>query len=126
VVPNDVTELIGIYDADSTIIGELSYWVGARLGKRHCSLCDITHGLFTQRREWRKCRTDIGVPFVTFHRNDAPRDAIDAAGGSYPCVLLRRSSHLEVVLGPDDLDKLDGSPHALVDILNQYIATDTE
>ena len=27
----------------SAIRGELTYWVGARLGRRHCSLCEITH-----------------------------------------------------------------------------------
>ena len=38
-----VRELIGVYDADATLWGEVSYWVGARLGQRHCSLCDIMH-----------------------------------------------------------------------------------
>jgi hypothetical protein len=124
-VSNDVTELIGIYDADSTILGELSYWVGARLGRRHCSLCDITHGLFTQRREWTECRSELGVPFVTYHRNDAPNDVVAAAEGRYPCVFARRSSKLDVVLGPDDLDNLDGSPRALVEALNRYVGTGT-
>ena len=36
------TELIGVYDADATIIGEISYWIGARLGIRHCSLWAFT------------------------------------------------------------------------------------
>ncbi len=40
-----VVRLIGVYDADGTLRGELGYWVGARLGRRHCSLCDITHAL---------------------------------------------------------------------------------
>ncbi len=38
-----VTTLFGVYDADATLWGEMSYWVGARLGVRHCGLCDITH-----------------------------------------------------------------------------------
>jgi hypothetical protein len=124
-VSSDVTEFIGIYDADSTILGEISYWVGARLGKRHCSLCDITHGLFTQRREWAECRNDVGVPFVTYHRNDAPNDVVTAAEGRYPCVLARRPSKLAMVLTPEDLESMDGSPRALVAALNRYVTTGT-
>jgi hypothetical protein len=123
-MPDDVTDLIGIYDADSTIIGEISYWVGARLGKRHCALCDITHGVIAQRREWRQCRTNIGVPFVTYHRNDAPSEAIAAAADRFPCVLARRDSRLVTVLGPTELEQLGGSPDALVRVLNRYLNTD--
>ncbi|GDX28913.1 hypothetical protein LBMAG13_13430 [Actinomycetes bacterium] len=31
-----MSQLIGVYDADATLWGEISYWVGARLGVRHC------------------------------------------------------------------------------------------
>ena len=42
-------EYIGVYNADASIWGEVSYWFGARLGIRHCSLCDVTHGKFRKR-----------------------------------------------------------------------------
>ena len=32
VTSKNITELIGVYDADSTLLGEVSYWIGARLG----------------------------------------------------------------------------------------------
>ena len=51
------SEFIGVYNAESTVLGEVSYWFGARLGLRHCSLCDITHGLFTKRAEWQECES---------------------------------------------------------------------
>lgn len=114
----DITEFIGIYDADSTLIGEVSYWVGARLGTRHCSLCDITHGLFAERNDWRSCRERLLVPFTTFHRNDAPSDVLAVAAGHFPCVIARRNSELSVVLGPVDLELMNGSPEGLVDRLN--------
>ena len=50
-----------MYDADHTLIGEVSYWVGARLGRRHCALCDITHGLFTPKRDWTECRASLAA-----------------------------------------------------------------
>jgi len=60
---SNVTEFIGVYDADSTLIGEVSYWIGARLGRTHCSLCELTHGLFTQKSEWKACAKELSVPF---------------------------------------------------------------
>ena len=111
------TEFIGIYNAESTILGELSYWVGARLGIRHCSLCDITHGLFTQRTEWKQCVSTLHIPFVTFHINDAPRDALHAANGQYPIVLGRNQIGIHVVLHADDLEQCNGSPQELLNKL---------
>jgi hypothetical protein len=108
------TEFIGIYNAESTILGELSYWVGARLGIRHCSLCDITHGLFTQRTEWKQCVSTLHIPFVTFHINDAPRDALHAANGTFPVILGRSTHELTVVLDNAQIQKLNGSADALI------------
>ena len=104
-----VIEFIGIYDADATLRGEISYWIGARLGIAHCALCDITHGLFTQKDEWKQCREALTVPFRAFHRNDAPADALATAAGAFPVVLARTEDGLDVVLGPEELDQFEGS-----------------
>ena len=86
-----ITELVGVYDADATLIGELSYWVGARLGVRHCSLCDITHSLFTVKAEWQDCQKELlnkhGVNFQAFHRNDQPDDVRKVINNKYPAVV---------------------------------------
>ncbi len=60
-----IVRLVGVYDADGTVRGELAYWVGARLGRRHCALCHITHGSVRQRPEWKACRAGLPVPFGT-------------------------------------------------------------
>ena len=40
--------------------GELTYWVGARLGRAHCALCAITHGLVRERRDWKALKAEQG------------------------------------------------------------------
>ena len=70
--PRRIVRLVGVYDADSTVRGELAYRVSARLGRRHCSLCEITHGSVRQRPEWKACPAGLPVPFDTYHRNDQP------------------------------------------------------
>jgi hypothetical protein len=108
------TEFIGVYNADSTLWGELSYWVGARLGVRHCSLCEITHGLFTKRTDWQVCESALPVPFTTFHINDAPEDITLAANGKYPVILGRNQSGVHLVLDAGELEQCKGSPQELL------------
>lgn len=110
-------EFVGIYDADSTVWGEVSYWIGARLGRRHCSLCDVTHGTFRRKPEWERCSRSLPVPFVAFHRNDAPPGALAAARGSFPVVLGRAGNDFAVVLTDEQLSSCHGSPSALAALL---------
>jgi hypothetical protein len=118
-----ISSFIGIYDADATIVGELSYWIGARLGIRHCSLCDITHGLFTEKSEWRQCRDRMEVPFRAFHRNDAPPGALAAADGVLPVVIASTGDSMTVVIGPDELASFGKSPARLAARLSELLAS---
>ena len=34
--------LLVVYDADATLVGEITYIVGHALGLRECAACDIT------------------------------------------------------------------------------------
>jgi uncharacterized lipoprotein YbaY len=105
-----VVRLVGVYDADSTVWGEVSYWVGARLGRRHCSLCDITHGSIRQRPEWTACQENLPTDFDTYHRNDQPDSVRAAAGGHAPVVVAETDSGRHVVvLTPEDLEACEGS-----------------
>ena len=100
--------LIGVYDADGSFAGELRYWLGARFGRTHCSLCEITHGLFREKSEWRDCRESLNLEFVTFHRDDAPREVLDACNHELPVVVARKSGEFVVVLRAVELEALKG------------------
>jgi hypothetical protein len=117
-----ITRLVGVYNADSTLRGEFAYWVGARLGRRHCSLCEITHGSVRQRPEWKACQSGLSVPFDTFHRNDQPDTIRVAAGGQAPVVVAETAASHVLLLAPDDLDACHGSIDRLVDAIEQGAA----
>ena len=119
---SDVIRLIGVYDADGTVLGELSYFLRARVGRAHCALCDITHGRVRERADWRACRDELPVPFVTYHRDDQPDEVRAAASGIAPVVLAESDSGFRVVAGPDDLEACAGSPERLVAILRASIS----
>ena len=112
-----VLRFVGVYDADHTVRGEVSYWIGARLGRAHCALCDISHGWLRRRSEWNAYVAGLAVPFETFHRDDQP-DAVRAASGDRaPVVLAETAAGPVLLLDSATLDACDGS----VDLLSNAI-----
>lgn len=102
-----VLSIVGVYDADGTTIGEVRYWFGARLGRVHCELCDITHGTFRRKREWDSFVASCGVPFETFHRDDAPVEVMEVAGDLAAVVAITTDGPV-LLLGPDRLEGCRG------------------
>jgi len=118
-----ITGLVGVYDAEGSLRGELTYWVGARLGRAHCALCDITHGIFRERDDWTRCRASLPVPFATYHRDDQPADVRDLLGTHLPAVVAVTGEEHVLLVGPDALDDCHGSPEALVEALTSAAAS---
>ena len=116
-----LVRLVGVYDAEGTLGGEVAYWIGARLGRSHCALCDITHGLVRQRAEWKSCRTGFQVPFDTFHRNDQPDNVRSVLGGLYPAIVAETASGVVVLLGPQQLVACNGSAERLVAMIEEQV-----
>ena len=114
-----IVRLIGVYDADSTPRGEVSYWVGARLGRRPCSLCEITHGSVRQRPEWKTCQAGLPVPFDTYHRNDQPGPIRAAADGQAPVVIAETDTGHVVLLAAAELEACNGSIDRLVEAIER-------
>lgn len=117
-----VLRLIGVYDADHTIRGEVAYWVGARLGRAHCALCDITHGMLRRRSEWNAYVGELDVPFETFHRDDQPDTVRSASGDRSPVVLAETTTGHVVLLDADALDACEGSVDRLRRALDASLA----
>ncbi len=109
-----IRRLVGVYNADHTLTGEVAYWVGARLGRRHCSLCDITHGLFSEKAEWKSCKSGLPIPFETFHRDDQPTSVREAMGGRAPIVVAETDDGIVELLEATDLEHCQGSPQGLI------------
>jgi len=116
-----ITRLLGVYDAEGTLRGEVRYWLGARFGTAHCSLCELTHGTFLPRSDWQRCSAQLPVPFETFHRDDQPSRVRDHAAGEYPLVVGQVGDEVVTLLGPAALDECDGSIDHFVESLHASV-----
>jgi hypothetical protein len=107
-----VDRILGVYNADGGIVGELKYIVGHVLGTVHCALCDITHSPIRRKREWDALVAELEIPVDLRHLNELDDRERAAVGDSAPVVLVDRDGTLEPLLDAAALDALDGSVSA--------------
>lgn len=118
-----MAELVGVYDADAMLWGEVSYWVGARVGVRHCSLCDNTHSLFGEKSKRRECRSGLAVDFVTVRRNDQPEDVRQCVDGRYLAVVARsEGGEVTIFMNADEIAACGASPQQFVAEITRRLA----
>jgi hypothetical protein len=120
--PAPVRSLVGVYHANGTILGELSYWVKARLGRGHCALCDITHGSVREKASWRDCRDALAVPMTTVHLDERTPDVAAATDGRTPCIAAVTDAGVEILLTTGELDRCGGDPARLAAAIDDALA----
>lgn len=109
----EIVSLIGVYNADGTLSGELRYWFGARLGRTHCALCEITHGTFLEKDEWKRVSRALPVPFDAVHLDQRSPEVRAASGTATPCVIASTGGGFEMLVGPQQLEACRAEPQAL-------------
>jgi hypothetical protein len=119
-----IERLIGVYDADGSLFGELSYVVGHALGRRSCALCDITHGRLRRKPAFDAAVKRLAAPFELLHRDEQMPQLAATTEGSLPCVVAGRGDDLTVLVGPGALAACAGDPAALMDAIRQAAAAE--
>lgn len=100
--------LIGVYNADGSLAGELRYFIGRTRGTTHCELCDVTHGRLRKKRDFSALQTSFPVPLELLHLDEQPDDIAAVTDGRTPCVLAATPSGYRVILTTDDLARCHG------------------
>jgi len=87
------TRLVGVYNADGGIVGELKYFFGHLIGVAKCELCDVTHSPIRRKASFDKLasdlKTEFGLEFDLKHLNERTESEIRASSGQEPCVLAQ-------------------------------------
>lgn len=121
-----VVEVVGVYDADGGVVGEVTYVVQHLLGRAECSLCDITHGGLRRKRAWDEMAARLPVPVRLLHRNETTPGERDAAAASgLPVVLgVRPDGSFVTLLPPAALAEAGGSVEAFERALREALAAE--
>jgi len=103
----------GIYNADGTVLGEITYVLRKYTGRGHCELCDITHGTVRRKPGWDAACGRAGLDIELLHRDEATPEQL-AAAGELPAVVENRDGQWVRVMGPAELGACNGDPDTFV------------
>ena len=106
-------EFVGIYNADGTILGEISYVAKKLAGRGSCALCDITHGWTGRKKTFDQACATAHIEIELLHRNEATAEQL-AAAGALPAVIRHDGTDWTLVLGPAELDACQADPEELM------------
>lgn len=113
--------IVGVYHADGGIFGELRYVTGKIFKTTHCALCDISHGMLTEKQAFKTCRATWPVPVSMVHLNERERDVAAFTEGKTPCVVGRMSQGLVMLMDAAALEDCAGSVAAFRDAMDAAI-----
>ena len=109
-----MTQVVGIYNADGSVTGELAYVVSKLTGQGSCELCDVTHGWNPfGRREWKTAmqQSDLDITFI--HRDEALPEQL-AAAGQLPAVVMSNDDGWRVIMTSSEFGEFKSEPCALI------------
>lgn len=116
-----IERLYLVWNAELSLTGGLAYVANRLRGKDECALCELTYAGITEKREFKQCKQDIGVPFEGVYRNRMNVEQATAAAGDFPCVLAGTPSGLVKLLGRTEIESCDGDLDLFADRLRQAI-----
>jgi hypothetical protein len=107
------TRLIGVYNADGGVVGELKYFFGHLVGIAKCELCDITHSPIRRKASFDRLaaelKTEYGLDFALLHLNERTEAETKASAAKEPCVLAEYpDGSLGMFLDRQELRVVDG------------------
>ena len=109
--------LVGIYDADGGLAGELRYALGKLTGRGKCALCDLTHGWNPLgSRAWKQARAGLPVELELVHRDEATGTQL-AAVAALPAIVADDGEGWSEVMTSADIEACAGSPEQLLERL---------
>ena len=73
-----------------------------------CSLCDITYGIVTENKLWKKFRKESDIEMDFLHKDEFLNEYTDKFGHKFtlPVVLIPINNELQVFISTDEINKL--------------------
>ncbi len=103
-----MTRIIGVYNADGSIFGEVQFVINKLLGKTNCGLCDLTHGWNPfGKPSWKDACSSSNLKIGLLHRNELTSDQSEAAG-DLPAVIAESAGEWKKIMTAEDIRSFSG------------------
>ena len=104
-------KIIGIYNANGSLLGEMRYVFDKVFLKKHCALCDITHGMsYKAKRTWLEQAERFQIPIETLHLDEISNDIRQVVADKVPCVVMLEGDSINIVMSDEELQACDSNP----------------
>ena len=114
--------LIFIYNADSGLRNALLDGAHKALSPNtyQCNLCDLTYGVFKERKAWKKFRQEMECNMEFLHKDEFKKQYASKFGHKFefPIVLIALDDELQVFISARELNELE-TMEALIDLINK-------
>ena len=115
--------VVGIYNADGTILGEAAYVLNKVIGRGSCGLCDITHGWSpVARKQFTQACSARAWTMNLIHRDEASAEQLHAAG-SLPAVIVQTPSGWSCAVDSNAFERFERDPNTLLDAVESFMTT---
>ena len=116
-------KLIGVYNANGGLIGEVSYVLGKLLGTRSCSLCSLSHDLIREKQRFKSWRQSLPLDFELLHLNELDERVFRTVDGRVPCVIWVEGEEIGEILTDDVLRQMNGDEALLMSVVDEWLST---
>ncbi len=99
-------KIVFVYNADSGVFNTLSD-IGHKIFSPQtyqCSLCEITHSIFTVRGEWKSYIESLGVTCEFMHRDEFVKQ-YGTDEKDFPAVYIASEQGINRCLGPEEINQ---------------------
>jgi hypothetical protein len=101
--------LIFIFDANSGVWDAFVDSAKKVLRINGCALCQITHGLVTEKSEWRECQEALGVPIEYLHKDELTDELRPLVEGKLPAIVADHEGEMTLLLDARTISRCRGS-----------------
>ena len=87
-----------------------------------CNLCALTHGIFSEKREWKRFTRSTEVALSFFHRDEFEKEYRSKwlPKFEYPVILSDQDGQLSVFASKDEIDSLQGTTQ-LIELIQERL-----
>ena len=123
----DTHKVVGVYNAEGSLSGELRYIFKKLIGRGSCALCDLTHGWSpTMKSSWRDACAQSSVEMVLLHLDELSVSQ-RAASSEAPVIIHGRDDVWRVLMSAEEIARFSGDAEGILKEiearLSQYTQT---